>query len=102
MLVLHIGFDHVGEVQRRPLGNNRACDSVTVLDHGFLEADFWPAQVGVVKFRVARYSGVANCQRELRFLRSFGRRSAHFRMESSVGQRDWPHAVRQYSTFGGT
>jgi hypothetical protein len=40
MLVLHIGFDHVGELQRRPLGNNRACDSVTVLDHGFLEADF--------------------------------------------------------------
>jgi hypothetical protein len=68
----------------------------------FPEADFWPAQLGVVKFRVARYSGVANCQRELRFLRSFGRRSAHFRMESSVGQRDWPHAVRQYSTFGGT
>jgi len=52
--------------------------------------------------RVARYSGVANCQRELRFLRSAGRRSAHFRMASSVGQRDCPHGVRRYSTFGGT
>jgi len=35
-------------------------------------------------FRVARDSGVANCQHELRFLRSAGRRSAHFRMASSV------------------
>src|SRR6266481_3743426 len=52
--------------------------------------------------RVCRYSGVANCQRELRFLLSTGRRSAHFRMASSVGQRDWPHDVRRYSTFGGT
>ena len=53
-------------------------------------------------FRLARYSGVANCQRELRFLLSAGRRSAHFKMASSVGQRDWPHDVRRYSTFGGT
>ena len=53
-------------------------------------------------FRFARYSGVADCQRELRFLLSAGRRSAHFRMASSVGQRDWPHDVRRYSTFGGT
>src|SRR2546425_9077908 len=43
-----------------------------------------------------------DCQRELRFLRSAGRRSAHFRMASRVGQRDWPHDVRQYSTLGGT
>src|SRR6266478_3087298 len=47
-------------------------------------------------------SGVANCQRELRLLLSAGRRSAHFRMALSVGQRDWPHGVRRYSTFGGT
>src|SRR5713226_4345999 len=52
--------------------------------------------------RVARYSGRATCQSELRFLLSAGRRSAHFRMASSVGQRDWPHGVRRYSTFGGT
>jgi len=55
-----------------------------------------------VAIRLPRYSGVANCQRELRFLRSAGRRSAHFSMASSVGQRDWPHDVRRYSTFGGT
>src|SRR5467141_2570448 len=42
------------------------------------------------------------CQNELRFLLSAGRRSAHFRMASSVGQRDWPHGVKQYSAFGGT
>jgi hypothetical protein len=53
-------------------------------------------------FPVRRYSGAKKCQRELRFLRSAGRRSAHFRMASSVGQRDWPHGVKQYSTFGGT
>ena len=47
-------------------------------------------------------SGGANGQRELHFLFSGGRRSAHFRMASSVGQRGWPHGVRQYSTFGGT
>ena len=52
--------------------------------------------------RLPSYSGVANCQRDLRFLLSTGRRSAHFRMASSVGQRDWPHGVRRYSTFGGT
>src|SRR6267143_4834944 len=51
---------------------------------------------------LARYSGRATCQSELRVLRSAGRRSAHFRMASSVGQRDWPHGVRRYSTFGGT
>src|SRR6266436_65989 len=44
----------------------------------------------------------ATCQSELRFLLSAGRRSAHFRMASSIGQRDWPHDVRRYSTFGGT
>src|SRR6267143_4796423 len=49
-----------------------------------------------------RYSGRATCQSELRFLLSAGRRSAHFRMASSVGQRDWRHGVRRYSTFGGT
>ena len=53
-------------------------------------------------FLFARDSGGANGQRELRFLFSAGRRSAHFRMASSVGQRDWPQGVRQYSTFGGT
>ena len=31
---------------------------------------------------------------ELRFLLYAGRRSAHFRMASSAGQRDWPHGVR--------
>jgi len=34
----------------------------------------------------------------VRFLPSAGRRSAHFRMASNVGQRDWPHGVKQYST----
>jgi hypothetical protein len=28
--------------------------------------------------------------------------SAHVRSSSSAGQRDWPHLVRWYSTFGGT
>src|ERR1700680_53690 len=55
-----------------------------------------------IYFRVRRYSGAAKCQRELLFLLSAGRRSAHFRMASSAGQRDWPHGVRRYSTFGGT
>ena len=55
-----------------------------------------------INFRIACDSGGANGQRELRFLFSAGRRSAHFRMASSVGQRDWPQGVRQYSTFGGT
>jgi hypothetical protein len=53
-------------------------------------------------FWLARQSGIANCQRELRFPLSAGRRSAHFSMASSVGQRDCPHDVRRYSTFGGT
>jgi hypothetical protein len=46
--------------------------------------------------------GAANCQHELRFLLSAGRLSAHFRIASSVGQRDWPQGVKQYSTLGGT
>jgi len=49
-----------------------------------------------------RYSGRGTCQSGLRFPLAAGRRSAHFRMASSVGQRDWPHGVRRYSTFGGT
>src|ERR1700730_2757883 len=47
--------------------------------------------------------GAAKYQRELRFLRCAGRRrSAHSKMASSVGQSDWRHGVRRYSTFGGT
>src|ERR1700756_4979780 len=38
----------------------------------------------------------------LPFLTCAGRRSAHFRMASSAGHRDYPHVVRLYSTFGGT
>jgi hypothetical protein len=32
----------------------------------------------------------------------FGRRSAHLRTASRARQRDWPHLVNRYSTFGGT
>ncbi len=47
-------------------------------------------------FALRQSSGRATCQSELRFLLSAGRRSAHLRMASSVGQRDWPHDVRRY------
>src|SRR5258708_12472387 len=52
----------------------------------------------LVSFRLVRYKGpiiVLGPQ-------CFGRRSAHLRIASSAGQRDWPHSVNRYSTFGGT
>ena len=42
-------------------------------------------------FRSSPLFRSSKCQRELRFSLSAGRRSAHFRMASRVGQRDWPH-----------
>src|SRR6266404_7776134 len=83
---------------RRVLSERVAFGMVLAALFGFL-----PSSVRRTSgFVLARYPGRATCQSELRFLLSAGRRSAHFRMASSVGQRDWPHGVRRYSTFGGT
>ena len=85
---------HPGQVVRKNGGD----DETRTRD---LCRDSWPFLVWVDNFRFARHSQVAHRQREVRFLFSAGRRSAHFRMASSVGQRDWPHDVRRYATFGG-
>src|SRR5258706_11563959 len=55
------------------------------------------AKSNVPIIRVDRYTGPFIVTPQF-----FGRRSAHFRIASSAGQRDCPHLVNRYSTFGGT
>src|ERR1700680_1044059 len=64
--------------------------------HNFLLARHW----GAVPARADEPS--LALRPSLTLLTCVGRRSAHFRMASSAGQRDWPHDVRLYSTLGGT